>query len=152
MQRIEQSVTIEATQTDVWNALADLRNMRHYMPGLETVELLGEASGGVGASRYCVFEDGVELEERIVEWNEGDGYVLETAKAVKVPMKTNRVSFRLAEDDGVTTVTQSMEYAMKGGLVAPLIEKAVSGRMRSATANALNGLKGYVESSQAEAG
>lgn len=145
MRTVEQSIDIEASPEAVWEVLSDLTAMRAYLHGVKSVDIVSDSSEGVGATRYCVFEDGIELEERVIEWSPGSGYVLETIKAVKVPMESNRIRFEIAGSNGGATVRQSMQYRMKGGLLAPLFERAAEGRMRSALSGALNGLKDHVE-------
>ena len=145
MRTIESSVHIQAPPERVWGVLSDLTAMRAYMPGLESVALTSGEARGVGAARHCVFEDGVELHEQVVSWTEGTGYTLETTAFEGVPMRSNRIAFRVAPAPDGTTVTQSMTYAMKGGLLAPLMERMAGGMMRKALDGALGGLKGYVE-------
>jgi len=145
MRTIERSAEIEAGPDDVWSVLSDLTAMHRYMPGVTSVDVTTDHRDGVGATRYCVFDDGVELEERVAEWHEGSGYVLETLSSKKVPMKSNRVRFALEAADGTTRLSQSMTYEMKGGVLAPLLERLAAGRMRSALDDALGGLKRHVE-------
>ncbi|MDX1418874.1 MAG: SRPBCC family protein [Rubricoccaceae bacterium] len=145
MNDVQRSVTIDAPRDRVWDVLSDLTAMRAYMPGLASVEHVGEAERGVGAARHCVFADGVELTERVTDWREGTGYTLETTAFKGVPMASNEIRFVLSGDARQTTVTQSMRYAMKGGILAPLLERMAKGRMVSALDGALGGLKEHVE-------
>ena len=145
MRQVEQHIEVAASAEAVWAVLADLTSMRHYMPRTESVKITSDGSQGIGAARYCVFADGVELGERVVEWDEGSGYVLETTKVVKVPMQSNRVTFRIEPQGEGTIVRETMEYSMKGGFVAPLLERLAAGRMQAAMAGSLGGLKAYVE-------
>ena len=134
MRQVEQHIEVAASAEAVWAVLADLTSMRHYMPRTESVKITSDGSQGIGAARYCVFE-----------WDEGSGYVLETTKVVKVPMQSNRVTFRIEPHGEGTIVRETMEYSMKGGFVAPLLERLAAGRMQAAMAGSLGGLKAYVE-------
>lgn len=145
MNRVQASVTIGAPPERVWAVLSDLTAMRAYLPGLRSVRLLSGPEAGVGAVRHCVFEDGVELTERVTDWQEGTGYTLETTAFEGVPMRSNEITFALDGDGERTTVTQSMRYAMKGGPLAPLLERLARGRMVAALDGALGGLKRHVE-------
>lgn len=145
MHDIQASVHIDAPRERVWAVLSDLTAMRAYMPGLERVDLVSDTVQGVGATRHCVFGDGVELTERVIAWTPGTGYTLETTAFTGVPMRSNEITFALADDGTRTTVTQSMRYAMKGGLIAPLLARMARGRMLTALTGALNGLKQFVE-------
>lgn len=145
MNQIDSEITIRATRERTWEVLSDLTAMRDYMPGVATVTLTSEAPSGVGAARHCVFEDGVELSERVTEWRDGSGYVLETTAFKGVPMRSNVITFAVDGSGDMSTVSQSMRYEMKGGLVAPLMEKMAKGMMRKAVRGALEGLKSHVE-------
>ncbi len=63
------------------------------------MNLLSKVKSGPGAARHCLFEDGIELTERVIDWDEGSGYMLETTAFVGVPMRSNIVTFRV-EGDG----------------------------------------------------
>jgi len=157
LHQVESRITIDASPERIWEVLSDLTAMRDYMPGIETVALTSERSEGVGASRHCVFKDGVELSERVAQWREGAGYVLETTAFKGVPMLSNVITFEIQDstsswadvDAGhageTTTVKQSMRYEMKGGIFAPLVEKMAGRMMRKALRGALEGLKAQVE-------
>lgn len=147
MNQLSEQIRIDASPERVWGALSDITTMRSYMPGISEVQLRSESSSGVGAIRHCVFEDGVELTERVLEWREGEGYTLEIVESKGVPMKSNVVTFQVAASGASSVVTQSMQYEMKGWIFAPLLERMAAGMMRKALRGALGGLKGHVEAS-----
>lgn len=145
MRQVEQAIEISAPSGAVWDVLSDLTAMQHYMPGATSVRITSDEAEGVGAARHCVFSDGVELAERVVEWDEDSGFVLETTEAVKVPMRSNQVRFQIESRGEATLVRETMEYSMKGGIAAPLLERMAAGRMQAAMTGSLQGLKAYVE-------
>lgn len=148
MNQIQHAVTIDASPSQTWAVLSDLTAMRAYMPGIAEVHLTSDAERGVGAARHCVFEDGIELSERVIAWDEGQGYTLETTAFKGVPMRSNEITFALTPDGERTTVTQTMRYAMKGGLLAPILERMAGGMMRNAVNGALGGLRDHVENAE----
>lgn len=145
MKTVESEVLIERPKAQVWKVLSDLTSTAQYMPGLSELHLTSENKSGAGASRHCKFADGVELHEQVVQWDEGNGYTLKTTEFVKVPMKSNEIYFQLRADGNRTVVQQSMQYQMKGGLIAPLMEIMAKGMMKKTIDKALDGLKTYVE-------
>ena len=145
MPSVSSRVTIAASRAAVWEALSDLTRTEVYMPGIASVDWVGEAREGPGATRHCRFEDGVELVERVVEWRGMEGYSLETISFRGVPMRSNRITFSLADRDGGCEVTQAMQYRMKGGVVAPALAFVARPMMRRALEGALEGLKAHVE-------
>lgn len=146
MRSVERAIEIAAPPEAVWEVLSDLTAMSHYMSGVSRVEVTTAHRHGPGATRYCTFDDGIELEERVVSWLPGVGYVLETITAVGVPIRENTVQFRLAGTGEGTEVRQRMEFSMRGGVFAPLLERLSSSRMEAALEGALRGLKDHVES------
>lgn len=145
MREIQSQVTINQPKDKVWQIISDITAMENYMPGVKEVHLTSDEKSGAGASRHCIFEDGIELSEQVLNWNEGQGYTLQTTAFVKVPMRENVITFALASQGENTVVTQSMRYKMKGGLVAPIMEFMATGMMKKAINGALDGLKQYVE-------
>lgn len=145
MNTVEEQIEIQATPEQTWAALTPLDRMKNYMPGIDSVEILSDADQGPGAARHCRFADGVELTERVVSWDEGKGYTLETTEFVGAPMRSNVITFRIEASEQGAVVTQSMTYAMKGWVFAPLMEKMAVGVMRKALRGALTGLKAHVE-------
>lgn len=145
MREIQSQVTINKPMEQVWSILSDLTAMGNYMPGIKDVHFTSTNKQGVGAARHCTFEDGVELHERVREWNEGEGYTLETTKFVNVPMQENVITFHLAPEGQQTVLTQSMQYKMKGGIFAPIMELMAMGMMKKALNGALSGFKTYAE-------
>ena len=148
MHTIEEQIQIDAPPERTWGVLSKITAMRAYMPGIKEVRLLSDRDSGEGAERHCVFEDGVELTERVIAWREGAGYTLETTTFVGVPMRSNVITFAIAGSGATTTVTQSMRYQMQGWILAPLMERAAVGMMRKALRGALGGLKAHVEGAE----
>ena len=66
MNEVTASIDLDIPIERAWALLSDLTGMRNYMPGLAEVAVTSSAADGVGATRHCRFEDGVELTERPV--------------------------------------------------------------------------------------
>ena len=145
MHTLQDEIHIDAPAERTWAVLSDITAMRDYMPGVCEVRLESDSSSGTGATRHCEFEGGIELTERVVEWHEGSGYTLETTSFVGVPMRSNVITFHVEPHGDTSRVTQSMRYGMKGGPLAPVMERMAAGRMRTAIRDALRGLKDHVE-------
>lgn len=145
MPEIKASIEINASQADTLATLQDLTAMKAYMPGVVRVGFTSEHRDGVGAARHCVFENGVELHERVVAWDASRGYTLETVSFKGVPMESNVITFAVDGDDSTSEVIQTMRYRMKGGLLAPLLGVMARGTMEKALAGALGGLKAHLE-------
>ncbi len=145
MKTVGSHMTIHAPKAQVWDIISNLTAIQYYLPGLQSVRYTSDTHRGVGASRYCIFEDGTELHERIHDWNEGISFQIEIFEFVKVPMKSNLVTFELSEQNGQTTLHQSMQYEMKGGIFALILERVFARMMKKTLDDMILSLKNYVE-------
>ncbi len=64
------------------------------------------------------------LHETVIEWNDGEGFLLRLHRGEKPPRPMKEATFRYAiEPDGVATrIVLSMSYAFGMGRLGPLLE------------------------------
>lgn len=149
MARFTVQARIEAPQTQVWEALADLGGIHKWNPGVSSSYSTSEAPGGEGATRHCDLTDGRSyLKERAFDWREGEGYKIEVYET-NMPLRRNVVEFRLeAEGDG-TIVSVSPEYELKFGPLGAALDWLFVGRQfRKGMTELLDGLKRHVETGE----
>lgn len=108
---------------ECWEKLRDLSLARHYVPGVEEIEFLTEQRQGVGTSRIARMKVG-GLHETVIEWNDGEGFLLRLHRGENPPRPMKEATFRYAiEPDGVSThIVLSMTYAFGMGPLGPLLE------------------------------
>lgn len=99
MTHISHQITINAPKERVWEILADLGEVKRYHPGLTDSYYNSGEKRGVGASRHCDLKPFGSIDERVIEWNDGESYTLEIYDGKKVPpfKKSNRDAFGSAE-------------------------------------------------------
>lgn len=85
MKTLSYQISIDAAPEKVWQIIADFGGVYKYSPGVRSSHSTSEANGGVRASRHCDLLPAGTLEERIVEWNEGEGYALEIYEGKGTP-------------------------------------------------------------------
>ena len=53
MYRYSKQITIDALRTRVWEAIADIGAIARFAPTITESHVIGEATGGIGARRFC---------------------------------------------------------------------------------------------------
>jgi carbon monoxide dehydrogenase subunit G len=143
-------VAINAPKQRVWSALADFGNVQCLSPNIEKSYLTSDQKNGVGATRHCDFVSmGSEVEERIVEWNEGESLKIEIYESKNIPMiKGMEAEFKVSEEGGSTVVIGIFKYGMTnvfGGLLNSLTMKKMN---QKAWIKFIAGIKHHVETGE----
>jgi len=147
MSNITREIQIEAPRKKVWQILADIGSVQDYSPGVVRSYYTSPKKQGVDASRHCDLLPAGTVEERIVEWHDGEEYAIEIYEGTQVPYMG--VSHFTLKDNGlVTTVMQRMDYkptddlpnGLKGKSMARLVDRIIEGN--------LLGLKHFVETGE----
>lgn len=142
---------VRLPQSAVWQKLQDLRLAHHYVPGVEGVEILTPEAKGVGASRRILQEDGSTLDETVVEWEEGRGFVIRLHSGSEgPPLPFESAKFRYwiegEEADG-TRLSLTISYRPAGGRLGEWVDSAVlNAEMRSSMDGLGASMKDYYES------
>jgi len=115
---ISRKVVINASKQKVWDALADFGNIQNMSPNISKSYLTSDKTNGVGAQRHCDFTSmRAQVEERIVEWNEGESFKIHIYERKNMPMIADIHSeFKLEEEDNQVTLIGSFAYGMSNGL------------------------------------
>ncbi len=141
---------IAAPKDEVWSVLSDLGSIHRWNPGVKASHATSDAPGGEDATRHCDLQrPGGKavgyLEERAVEWREGDGYRIEITDS-NLPLKTASVEFALEADGDGTLVRVGPRYKLKGGPIGWLVDKVIGRRQyRKGMEQLAAGLKYHVE-------
>ncbi len=146
----EREVWIDAPKEKVWAALADFGNIYVFNPNVPTSYSTSEKTSGLGATRHCDLRGGVSVEERIIDWQEGESMVIEIYDGAKTPpFKSAIASISVKEERGGTLVSGTLAYKIKFGPVGTLMDKAmVSPQFGKAWTAVLAGLKTYIETGE----
>lgn len=128
---IKRSVYIDAPKEKVWEALADFGNVQNLSPNIAKSYLTSDTPNGMGATRHCDFTAmGAQVEEKIVEWNEGSSFRIHLYDTKNMPMITDiEAFFELTSSDTSTELTGTFQYGMSnafGGLMNDLAMKKVN--------------------------
>ena len=144
-------VVIDLPKDQVWAMLQDLTLAHRYVPGVLRCELHDGPTSGVGASRRVFQKFGRWLDESVVEWNEGRGFVLRLHRGEKgAPVPFRQAQFRYQIDDAgnsQTAFTARLSFSMRWGRVgAWLYQRLMRGPVNRMIRDVAAGMKDFYES------
>ena len=145
MTQVAAEVRIDAPKEKVWEVLANLGGIDKWNPGVAHSHWTSEQKQGVGASRHCDLQNpSGHLEERAIEWREGEGYTIDVYES-SFPMK-NTVEFAIKPEGGGTRVYVTVDYRLKYGPVGALLDVLfVRRQIQKGFDRLVAGLKYHVE-------
>ena len=92
-QRVAVQVMADIPPARAWRLLQDLSLPHNYVPGITRTEIISELTCGVGAHRRVYEESGDFLEETVIEWREGEGFVIRLHRGDKPLAPFTRAEF-----------------------------------------------------------
>lgn len=114
---------LDMPREKAWEKLRDLTLAPNYVPGVTGVQITTEKKDGVGASR-CILPK--KMDETVVEWNEGYGFVLKLHKGEygpPAPFKEACFIYSMKDDESRTEFTMALIYKMRMGVLGRLIDR-----------------------------
>lgn len=126
--QVSSQVTIQMPLDQAWAKLRDLSLAHNYVPGLVKTIVNTENKEGVGASRTVFQTETKGIDETVVEWQDGHGFLIRLHRGEKgAPPPFKEAFFRYRIDAGATpdttVLTTSLSYTMGMGLFGGLLEK-----------------------------
>jgi hypothetical protein len=144
------SVLLNLPPQAAWTKLRDLSLAPHYVPGLTGCQFHPGATEGVGASRRVLRKGGQYLDESVMQWQEGTGFVLLLHKGSNgspFPFREASFSYALQAEGSATRITLQMRYSLRGGRLAEwLLAKAFDKVVRQIAEN----LKAFYETGRTQ--
>ena len=118
----EYRVTIAMPRARAWEKLRDLGLAHNYVPGLVRTEITTGARTGVGASRRVYQSETRFLDETVIDWGEGHGFVIRLHRGNNgAPAPFSEATFRYWLDDaedGNTSLCTTLAYTVRWGCSA----------------------------------
>ncbi|NUT78796.1 SRPBCC family protein [Pseudomonas sp. C1C7] len=144
------SLLLNLPPQTTWAKLSNLSLAPHYVPGLTGSHFHPGPKEGVGASRRVLRRGGQYLDESVVQWQEGTGFVLRLHKDSNdspFPFRQASFSYALQPAGQATRITLQMHYSLRGGrLMEKLLGKAFDKVVRQIAEN----LKAYYETGRTQ--
>lgn len=139
---IRHEIDIDATRGRVWTVIARLDQFSDYSPMVKASRLLTEQSEGVGAERRCDAYRPGHIDERVVEWVDGERIGLEVIGGMPI---TGTGVWTLSGGEP-TRVLFELTYQPRLGLIGAILDATMMRReMKKGFAANLAGLKQHVE-------
>ena len=144
---------IDAPCDQVWGILANLAELAEYDPAVATSTVTSALPTGHGASREVRMRDGKHWFKESVTAFEPMAALSFELTSCNFPIARLRHTYAFAEKGSQTTVTQSMSYSPKFGLLGTLMDLAVIRRSSVRGIRAfMSGLKAHAERPSEPAG
>lgn len=146
-------VVMNVPSEKAWQTLRDLGQAHNYVPGIIKTEITTEKKTGVGASRKVYQTETRGLDETVVEWNEGYGFLIRLHRGDKgAPPPFKEAFFRYKVDDagnGQTALTTSLIYTMRWGVFGEFLRRRLlTGIFRSTVRDVALSMKAFYESGE----
>ena len=147
MIKITKEVEINAPKAKVWSVLADIGAVEKYNPVVTKSYSTSENKQGLGASRHCDLLPMGSVEEKIVEWDEGESYKIEIFEGKAIPFKGTG-KFELTENGKSTNVKMTFEPDMGNGIFGKIMGFMMKEKMNKMITGVVIGLKHHLETDE----
>ena len=114
-----------------WEKFRDLTRAKDYVPGLTDTVITTEKTEGVGASRIVSHAQFGDMNETVVQWDEGVGMTIRLHKGDKgpSPMKTGSFRYEFKRAGEGTEIHTALTYEMPLGVLGRLLDALVLRRV-----------------------
>ncbi len=137
-----------------WELLRDLERAKHYVPGVTDVELTSERTEGLGASRRVITDRG-PMDETVVRWNEGRGFVIRLHRddeGPPPPFAEASFEYALEPAGDACRIRTALSYTPRWGLPGRVLDALVLRRATQRMARQVaEGLARHYEQAAVEA-
>ena len=152
-QRVAVQFVADLPPARAWSLLQDLSLPHNYVPGITRTEIMSGSTRGVGAHRRVYGKRGDFLEETVIDWREGEGFVIRLHRGYKpmAPFVRAEFCYSLRPCNGDRTLVElAIVFQMPGGalgdkLGAWFIRPAMAKRLVQVAA----GMKHFSETREA---
>jgi uncharacterized membrane protein len=149
--KVSTQIVLDMPREQAWEKLRDISLAHNYVPGIVRTEIVSEQREGVGASRYVYRNQKSYIQETVVEWDEGQGFLIRLHRGDKPapPFRNARFRYRLADEGPDKTLfTASLKYELPWGALGAWLEKRMEKVVQSTIDDVATAMKLYYESGQ----
>lgn len=153
MVKLSQSVLIDAAPADVWGVLERFGSIQDFNPLVKRSYVTSERQRGVGTCRHCDLVPMGSVEERVLTWQDGEGYELEIYDSRGLPPMKRQLAALWVSPDGDdgdrARVEMTVAYEPALGWLGRLLNAiALRRQFHKAIGLILAGLKHHVETGE----
>lgn len=146
--KVSAQIVLDMPRAQVWEKLRDISLAHNYVPGIVKTEIVSEQREGVGASRYVYRNASSYIQETVVEWEEGQGFLIRLHRGDKPapPFRNAWFRYQLADQGADKTLfTASLEYELPWGAVGAWLEKRMEKVVQKTINDVATAMKLYYE-------
>jgi hypothetical protein len=145
---VTSQVIIDMPRSDAWKKLRDISLAHNYVPGIVKTEIVSEQTEGVGASRYVYRNAKSYIQETVIEWDEGRGFLIRLHRGDKPapPFRNAWFRYQLADEaQDKTRFIVSLKFELPWGGVGAWLEKKVDKFVAAIVSDVAASMKLYYE-------
>lgn len=149
---VSAQMTIPLDREKAWEILRDLSQAHNYVPGIVETQITTDQKEGIGASRKVYQSRDKGIDETVVEWNEGYGFLIRLHRGdagPPFPFKEAYFRYAVKDVDDSTILTTSLSYATCWGIVGRALDRVLLRRIiRERVADVALSMKIYYETGE----
>jgi len=150
MQSIAIEKTLAYTADTVWKKWDDVSGIYKFHPLIERSPITSDKKSGLGTQRVCYFNDGNELTEQVIKYNEEERSMSLSIEADFMPIKNATADIRITPiSKSSTKVDFQMNFDAKFGVLGLILAKLVmKPKMKGMLNQLLDGLDSHLASGE----
>lgn len=149
--KVSTQLVLDMPRERAWEKLRDISLAHNYVPGIIRTAIVSEQREGVGASRHVYRNAKSYIQETVIEWDEGHGFLIRLHRGDKPapPFRNAWFRYRL-DDEGAdkTLFTASLEYELPWGALGAWLEKRMEKVVQATIDDVATAMKLYYETGQ----
>ena len=149
MIHVEKKLVVNVSKEKVWEVLKDFGSVEKFAATIEKSPVISDQKIGLGARRKCYFNDGSNLVEEIVDYQDGRGFTMQLSE-FSLPLKSMSAQMMVEEIDAHRSlVVMSSDFVVKGGGIGQIMGNLLMKPMMSGVfKNLIVGLAYYSATSK----
>lgn len=149
--KVSTQLVLDMPRERAWEKLRDISLAHNYVPGIIRTAIVSEQREGVGASRHVYRNAKSYIQETVIEWDEGHGFLIRLHRGDKPapPFRNAWFRYRL-DDEGAdkTLFTASLEYELPWGALGAWLEKRMEKVVQATIDDVATAMKLFYETGQ----
>ena len=149
--KVSTQLVLDMPRERAWEKLRDISLAHNYVPGIIKTAIVSEQREGVGASRHVYRNEKSYIQETVIEWDEGHGFLIRLHRGDKPapPFRNAWFRYRL-DDEGAdkTLFTASLEYELPWGALGAWLEKRMEKVVQATIDDVATAMKLFYETGQ----
>jgi hypothetical protein len=149
--KVSSQLVLDMPRERAWEKLRDISLAHNYVPGIIRTAIVSEQREGVGASRHVYRNAKSYIQETVIQWDEGHGFLIRLHRGDKPapPFRNAWFRYRL-DDEGAdkTLFTASLEYELPWGALGAWLEKRMEKVVQATIDDVATAMKLFYETGQ----